>query len=137
VLSLGFPVGPDWYAVDFDWVREVVAHPTVTPIPTAPAVVLGLFNLRGDMVPVFDTGRILGVGAVAAPAYVVVVDSAAGPAGLVAGGLPVTVRLGDALGPGESPVATGIHATEDGTVVTRLDVGLLVAPGRLLGTGVE
>jgi chemotaxis signal transduction protein len=100
VLTLAFPVGSEWYGVDFDWIREVVERPTVTPIPTAPPAVLGLFNLRGEMVPVFDTGRMLGVGAAAAAPFVVVVDTAAGLAGLAVTGLPVAARLGDTLGPG-------------------------------------
>jgi purine-binding chemotaxis protein CheW len=137
VLSLGFPVGTDWYAVDLDWVREVVAHPTVTPVPTAPPAVIGLFNLRGDMVPIFDTGRILGLGGIGTATHVVVIDSIAGPAGLVTTGLPVTVRLGDLLGPGEGPAAAGVHEMENGGVATRLDLAALVAPGRLLGTGHE
>ena len=135
MLSLGFPVNAEWYAVDFDWVREVVAQPTVTPIPTAPAVVVGVFNLRGEMVPIFDTGQILGIGAVAAWAYVVVVDTAAGLAGLATTGLPVAVRLGDSLGPAEGPAAVGIYPMENGAMATLLDVAILVAPGRL-GAGV-
>lgn len=134
MLSLGFPVASEWYAVDFDWVREVVAEPTVTPIPTAPASVLGLFNLRGEMVPIFDTGQILAVGPVAASPYVVVVDTSAGLAGLAATGLPVAVRLGDSLGPAEGPASVGIFPMEDGSVATLLDVETLVAPGRV-GSG--
>jgi len=30
--------------------------PRVTQLPTAPAVVRGVFNLRGDIVPLLDTG---------------------------------------------------------------------------------
>jgi chemotaxis signal transduction protein len=35
-------------------VREVAAVSTVTPVPTAPAPVLGLTQLRGQVVPVLD-----------------------------------------------------------------------------------
>lgn len=132
--SLGFPVGSEWYAIDFDWVREVVAEPRVTPIPTVPTSVLGLVNLRGEMVPVFDTGRLLGVGPVGDSPFLVVIDAVAGLAGLAATGLPVAVRLGDALGPAEGPAAVGIFAMEGPAVATLIDVELLMAPGRLQGS---
>jgi purine-binding chemotaxis protein CheW len=136
VQSLAFPVGSEWYALDFDWIREVVERATVTPIPTAPPAVLGLFNLRGEMVPVFDTGRMLGVGAVAETPFVVVVETPAGLAGLAATGLPVAVRLGESLGPGEGPAAVGIYPMGE-SVATLLDVEVLVTPGRLQGAMAE
>ena len=49
-----------------DWVREVVASPEVALLVTAPPFVLGLFNLRGQIVPLFDTAALLGVGVDAA-----------------------------------------------------------------------
>jgi chemotaxis signal transduction protein len=134
VQSLGFPVGSEWYAVDFDWVREVVAEPRLTPIPLVPGSVLGLVNLRGEMVPVFDTGRMLGVGPIGDTPFVVVLDTAGGLAGLAATGLPVAVRLGETLGPAEGPAAVGIYAMEGPSVATLLDVEMLMAPGRLHGS---
>ena len=43
-----------------DWVREVVAAPTLTRLVTAPSIVLGLFNLRGEIVALLDTAALLG-----------------------------------------------------------------------------
>jgi purine-binding chemotaxis protein CheW len=40
-------------------VREVVPHPMVTPLPTAPAFVAGVTNLRGTIVAVLDTAKLL------------------------------------------------------------------------------
>jgi purine-binding chemotaxis protein CheW len=38
-------------------VREVAAVSTVTPVPTAPAEVAGLMQLRGQIVPVLELDR--------------------------------------------------------------------------------
>jgi len=55
------PVGADLYAVPMGWVREVVAVPPPTRLVTAPPLVLGLFNLRGQIVPLLDTAALLGL----------------------------------------------------------------------------
>ena len=48
------------YAVDVAYVREVVRWQPVTPLPKAPALIEGLIDLRGAVVPVVDLGRALG-----------------------------------------------------------------------------
>ncbi len=50
-LALLIPVGSDTYALPLEAVREVVVDPRVTELPTSPAVVRGVFNVRGDIVP--------------------------------------------------------------------------------------
>ena len=64
VEAVLLPVGDELYAVPMEWVREVVAAPPITMLATAPPVVLGLFNLRGQIVPLFDTAALLGIGSV-------------------------------------------------------------------------
>lgn len=59
--ALLLPVGRDWFAVDLRVVREIVPSPPVTPIPTAPPTVLGLFSVRGRLVPFFDVAALLGL----------------------------------------------------------------------------
>ncbi|MBH9575468.1 chemotaxis protein CheW [Inhella proteolytica] len=39
------------YALDLRWVREIRTPETPTPLPGQPPAVLGVTNLRGDMVP--------------------------------------------------------------------------------------
>jgi len=73
LLTLLVPVGADWYALDMASVREVVAFPLLTRVPTAPAALLGLFNLRGEIVPLFDTAALLDAGRMAGVASFAVV----------------------------------------------------------------
>ncbi|HET6611344.1 MAG TPA: chemotaxis protein CheW [Kofleriaceae bacterium] len=41
-------------AIELRWVREVITLAHVTPVPTAPAVILGVTHLGGGIVPVID-----------------------------------------------------------------------------------
>jgi purine-binding chemotaxis protein CheW len=56
---LCFGVGGERYAVEARYVAEVASR-ELTPVPGAPARLLGLANLRGEILPVFDLARCLG-----------------------------------------------------------------------------
>jgi hypothetical protein len=55
-----FALGGVRHAAELRWVREVVTLGFVTEIPTAPPGLTGAFNLRGNLVPVLDTGVLVG-----------------------------------------------------------------------------
>ena len=60
-VTLGcFEVAGHTYAIDVAQVREVVRWQAVTPLPNAPALIEGVIDLRGAVVPVVDLGRALG-----------------------------------------------------------------------------
>ena len=48
------------YAIEVPYVREIVHCQAVTPLPKAPALIEGVIDLRGAVVPVVDLGRVLG-----------------------------------------------------------------------------
>ena len=59
-VTLGcFDVGGRVVAIDVVHVREVVRWQPVTPLPKAPALIEGVIDLRGAVVPVVDLGRAL------------------------------------------------------------------------------
>jgi purine-binding chemotaxis protein CheW len=67
-LDYGLPhvalsVGSQTYAVAAASVMEIVALQQITPLPTMPACVVGLMNLRGTVIPIIDLGQKLGFGA--------------------------------------------------------------------------
>ncbi len=122
------PVGEDWYALDAQSVREVIAWPPVTALPHAPDTVLGLFNLRGEIVPLFDTAALLRLGRPAAWPFAAVVRTGLGPAGLSVSGIPESVELGEPA-PSDEPDAEATYAI-GARVATFVDVdGLLGVPG--------
>ena len=49
-----FLLAHERYAIEPDYVREVVVLKTLTPVPCTPAFVLGVTNLRGEIVSVID-----------------------------------------------------------------------------------
>lgn len=54
---LTFHVGTRWYAVDVKSVFEVYLLMSIAPVPDMPEAVLGIVNLRGQIVPVIDLRR--------------------------------------------------------------------------------
>jgi len=54
-----FTVAAARYAVELRWVREVVSLGFVTNVPTAPAVLGGVCNLHGTILPVLDVTVLL------------------------------------------------------------------------------
>lgn len=82
-------------AVAVDAVRSVIAGVRLTPVPMAPPFVLGLANVRGDIVPVFDTGVLLDRAPLGPTRFVLVVETRAGPAGLSVTGMPRTETVDD------------------------------------------
>lgn len=51
---LTFSVGGRWYAVDVQLVFEVYLMMAITAVPDMPDAILGIVNLRGQIVPVVD-----------------------------------------------------------------------------------
>ena len=125
MLALVFPLGPERYALPIQDVREIVATPALTTLPTAPAAVLGLVNLRGDVLPVFDAGRLVASPFPAAPDFVMVVDTERGAAGVAASGLPSIVDLEPAVDSDRTLWSGSMHAL-DGEPVVMLDVTALL-----------
>jgi len=132
VEAVLLPVGGDLYGLPMTWMREVVAVTagSVTPLVTAPAVVLGLVNLRGEIVPLLDTAALLGVGTVPAPAFAAVLYTPYGPVGLAATGFPERAALDAPTGPSELPGTAGVFRV-DRRVVVLLDPAVLIAPEHL------
>ena len=49
-----FKLGGELFAIDVSHVREVLEVPRVTKVPTAPAYLRGVVNVRGKAIPVVD-----------------------------------------------------------------------------------
>jgi purine-binding chemotaxis protein CheW len=120
------PVGADLYAVPIGWVREVVISPPLTRLVTAPAMVLGLFNLRGEIVPLLDAAPLLGLGHIESVAFAVVLQTHLGPVGLSATAFPERALLDEPVGPSELANSVGSYRVNDSLAVL-LDVEALLS----------
>ena len=126
------PVGRDWYALPPVALQEVVAGPVVTDVPMAPATVRGLFNVRGQIVPLLDTAALLGLEPTAACPFAVVVQTAHGPAGLAVTGMPEPAELAWLVGPTRARGTVGAYAAGQ-RVAVMLDPRALRGPLHLPG----
>ena len=108
---LVFILGAEEYAVDILKVQEIRGYEKVTPIPSAPAYLKGVVNLRGIIVPVIDMRIKFGL---AEPRYdsftVVIILRVAGRViGVVVDGVSDVVRLA----PGDVKAAPGLGSIVD------------------------
>lgn len=55
-------IGRTPFVVEASLIQEVVRAPPLTPLPSAPAFLVGVAAYRGDVVPVVDLARVLGRG---------------------------------------------------------------------------
>jgi purine-binding chemotaxis protein CheW len=80
VSMLLFRIGEEWYAVDVADVREIFQEYKVTPIPCTPEFILGVTNVRGEILSVTDPAILMSLGRIeggeddVAPAAVVITD---------------------------------------------------------------
>ena len=49
-----FSIGEDTYAIPIELLTEIIIPQIVFPVPTTPPHVLGVINLRGNIVPIVD-----------------------------------------------------------------------------------
>ena len=55
-----FNLGDEMCAIPLSGVKEIIEYGGVTPVPTMPAFIRGVINLRGRVVPVIDLSARLG-----------------------------------------------------------------------------
>ncbi|MRR11171.1 hypothetical protein EG835_01480 [bacterium] len=71
-----FRLGQEWYAVKVEDVREIYQEYVITMIPCVPDFVLGVVNIRGEIISITDVARIMRLGSLStdlstAPAIVI------------------------------------------------------------------
>lgn len=59
VSLLLFALGSEWYAVPIGSVREIYNEYVVTPVPCVPGFILGVINIRGEIISVTDVKQLL------------------------------------------------------------------------------
>lgn len=52
-----FRLGKELYGIDILDVKEVVKLQSIRPLPNAPHYVIGILNLRGEIIPIIDLHR--------------------------------------------------------------------------------
>lgn len=126
------------YAVTIDQVQEIINVTGITRVPRAPAFILGVFNLRGKILPAIDLKQrlSLGVTAVEEASRLVVVKVADHVVGLLVDGVSETTVVERAniepasvmMGSVSQDLVEGIVKIGD-RLLTWLDLHRVVAVG--------
>ena len=124
---ISFRIDAEQYAIDIMAVREIKGWTATTKLPNQPDYVLGVLNLRGAIVPIFDLRRRFGKGLTDATAMHVVMIVAVKDRtiGLLADAVcdiltvdPGEIRpVPDLDRSADGDFLSGIIATKDGMVV--------------------
>jgi purine-binding chemotaxis protein CheW len=138
---LTFFIRGEEYAVGILRVKEIIEYETVTRVPTTPAHVRGVINLRGAVLPVVDLAAKFGHGTTepARTTCIVVVETSLGSelltVGLIADAVSEVVDIADdAI---EPPPSFGTHvrvdfligmAKLDGRLALVLDIDRILSP---------
>ncbi len=139
---LTFQLGAEEYGLEILKVREIIGMMKITAVPRTPEFVLGVINLRGNVIPVIDLRRKFGMEAVeqTEETCVIVVDVGGLETGIVVD------RVSDVLDIGASSIQDapsfgaavdtdfilGIGKTE-GRVTILLDIGQVLSSSEIAG----
>ncbi|MDQ6877422.1 MAG: chemotaxis protein CheW [Candidatus Dormibacteraeota bacterium] len=114
-----------FFAVPMSTVHQVLRHPLVTRVPLSPSALLGVVNLRGEIVPLVDTGVLTGTGALVDPPFAVLVSGDKDMVALAAEELPIAADFEAPVGPGTQPGELGVYSN-GGRLVVLVDIEELV-----------
>lgn len=114
-------VNSAYFALPMDTVHQVMRRPIVTRVPLPPPGLLGVVNVRGEIVPFLDTGVLTGTGSLSEPTFAVLVQGADEMIAVAAEELPVQADLDGPVGPGTRPGELGMYS-HGGHLVMLIDV---------------
>lgn len=90
---LVFTIAGARHAVEAHFVREVLRGPEVSPVPSASTVLVGVTNVRGEILAVADISTLLGLATPRVGGPIVVLDGPAPPVGILVDGLDDFVEV--------------------------------------------
>jgi purine-binding chemotaxis protein CheW len=136
--AVTFRAGHQRYAVPIERVREIQKIVAFAEVPDENAMVIGMVDIRGEIVPVVDVRRLLGLPAepYTLDTPMLVVSSTAGPVALIVDTVDTVAEMpADAAGavPEMHSLASrvlGVHRIDD-ELVFLLDIDALLEPVEL------
>jgi purine-binding chemotaxis protein CheW len=118
--------GGEHYAIPVNSVLEIAEHSEVSDVPGAPPEVLGVRNLRGQVIPVIDLASALDLQSSSDRERIVVVEDSGRLAGLAVDGVVDVGALDEAAEEVDSPYLRGALLV-DGSLVGVIDIPALFA----------
>ncbi|REE00998.1 chemotaxis protein CheW [Marinoscillum furvescens] len=96
VVLAVFPIGREHYAIPIDVVKEVVKTPQIAPIPQGPEYVVGVANVRGNVLAMIDLRTKINPNDALTPEgqqYTIVIKHKTIQAGLLVNTVPDTLKV--------------------------------------------
>ena len=78
-----FSIGEDSYAIPVDMLTEIIIPQKIFPVPTTPPHVLGVINLRGNIVPIVDIRPALSLPRQSTPGQIAIIKHGSITLGIV------------------------------------------------------
>lgn len=90
-----FTIGKEEFGVEISQVREIVRLVQITYLPKAPAFIEGVVNLRGQILPVIDLAKKLGIvsNTRTEATRIIVVEVGGNTVGMIVDSVPEVLRL--------------------------------------------
>jgi purine-binding chemotaxis protein CheW len=130
--ALVLPLGEEHYGFPLTSVQQVISDPRVTRLPVADEALLGLVNVRGEIVPLFDLAVLAGTGRKQAATFAILVSTSLGTAALGVELMPESLEIDEDLASDGEPDAPRVYPV-GGRLVTLLEVEKLLVTGRAVG----
>lgn len=139
-----FRLDEETYGINVMQVQEVLRITEIAPVPGAPSYVLGIINLRGNVVTVIDTRSRLGLMTVEPDdsSRIVIIETVKHVVGILVDSVAEVVDLAaseiepaPAVGSEESSKYIQGVASRDGNLVILMDLNKLLGSDEFLGGG--
>ena len=119
-------VGGESYAFAVEHVLEVAELGEIAPVPGAEAQVLGVRNLRGEVLPVFDLASVFGIPREGRAGRLLIVEHEGRRAGFA---IDEVVDVGELAAPAEEAESKFLHGAslDNGELVGVVDIARLFA----------
>ena len=119
-------VGGESYAFAVESVLEVAELGEIAPVPGAEAQVLGVRNLRGEVLPVFDLASVFGIPREGRAERLLIVEHEGRRAGFA---IDEVVDVGELSAPAEEAESKFLHGAslDNGELVGVVDIARLFA----------
>jgi purine-binding chemotaxis protein CheW len=125
-LHVRVRVAGEAYALPVEDVLEIADLGDVVPVPGAPPAILGVRNLRGQILPILDLAGVLGLSAAEPAKRVVIAEDGSRRAGLAVDSVDDVAPLESPAEGAESPYLAGA-GLDDGALVGYVDVASVLA----------
>ena len=121
-VHVRFRVGDENFALPVTQVLEVAELGQLAPVPGSPASVLGVRNLRGQVLPVIDLGTVLGTAHENRGGKLVIAEESGRRAGFAIDEVTDVAELPGPVQDADSPFLSG-SALVEGDLVGIVDIG--------------